>query len=66
MSHHPLHLKVGDSTQAAIVAEEYVNFVAQHTTPKAMTLEEIKTETQKDPTLQKVSAHRQYMAHNHK
>lgn len=36
------------------MAEEYVNFM-QNNTPKAMTLDEIKSETLKDATLQKVS-----------
>lgn len=43
------------STRVVKVAEEYVNFVAQHNTPKAMTLDKIKCETLKDTTLQKVS-----------
>ncbi|KAJ8376196.1 hypothetical protein SKAU_G00067760 [Synaphobranchus kaupii] len=45
----------GERTRAEKVAEEYVNFVAQHATPKAMTLAEIKDETLKDPILQKSS-----------
>ncbi|KAK0144485.1 hypothetical protein N1851_017146 [Merluccius polli] len=44
-------------TRAVKVAEEYINFVAQHATPKAMTLVEIKEETLKDPILQQISAH---------
>ncbi len=42
------------------VAGEYVNFIASHATPKAMTLTEIKAETLKDPILQEVSAHVRY------
>lgn len=57
MSRHPLPVQPTDRTRAAKVAEEYVNFVAQQATPKAMTLQEIKTETLKDTTLQQVSAH---------
>lgn len=37
------------------MAEEYVNFIVQNNTPKAMTLDEIKSKTLKDATLQKVS-----------
>ena len=34
------------------VADEYVNYVCSDAIPKAMTLQEIQAETEKDPTLQ--------------
>ncbi len=34
-----------------LVAEEYINFIARHSTPKAMTKREIIWETQEDATL---------------
>lgn len=36
------------------VAEEYINFLAQHSTPNAMTLDQIKQETLNSPVLPKV------------
>ncbi|XDV21236.1 hypothetical protein PO909_026370 [Leuciscus waleckii] len=57
ISHHPIPMQKSESTRAVKVAEDYVNFVAEHATPKAMTLSEIKDETLKDPILQKVSTH---------
>lgn len=50
MSRHPVSAQMPISTQAAKVAEEYVNFVTQHNTPKVMTLDEIKRKTLKDTT----------------
>jgi hypothetical protein len=50
-------MQTGENTRAVKVAEEYVNFVAEYATPKAMTLNEIKEETLKDHILQKVSTH---------
>lgn len=35
-------------------AEEYVNFFSSHSIPKAMTLDEVKEATKKDPNLQAV------------
>ena len=35
-------------------AEEYIAFLADHTTPKAMTVSEVKQSTRADPTLQAV------------
>ncbi|XP_020555459.2 uncharacterized protein K02A2.6-like [Oryzias latipes] len=55
MSRHPMLSPSCESTRATKVAEEYVNFAATHSTPKAMTLTEIKAETLKDPVLQEVS-----------
>lgn len=57
MSRHPISIQTGNHTRATTVAEEYVNFLAQHATPKAMTLADIKEETLKDRVLQKVVAH---------
>ena len=36
-------------------AERYVNFIASHSTPKAMSLDEIKQATKRDKTLQKLT-----------
>ena len=57
MSRHPVPTQTCEPPRAVKVAEEYVNFVAQHATPKAMTLAEIKEETLKDPILQRVRTH---------
>lgn len=54
MSRHPLADTI-PSSRAERVAEEYVNFVSAHATPKAVTLEEIRSATKADPTLQQVS-----------
>ncbi|RXN06658.1 putative protein K02A2.6-like protein [Labeo rohita] len=57
LSRHPIPAQSPTrNTRATKVAEEYVNFIMQNNTPKAMTLDEIKSETLKDATLQKVSA----------
>ena len=42
ISRHPILMQTSDSTRAKKVAEEYVNFVTEYATPKAMTLTEIK------------------------
>lgn len=55
MSRHPIPSEKMESTRAAKVAEEYVNFVVSRATPTAMTLDKIKTETLKDSILQEVS-----------
>lgn len=57
ISRHPVLTQTNDRTRAAKIAEEYINFTSHHTTPKAMTLTEIKEETLKDSVLQKVSEH---------
>uniref|UniRef100_A0A672G681 Reverse transcriptase RNase H-like domain-containing protein n=1 Tax=Salarias fasciatus TaxID=181472 RepID=A0A672G681_SALFA len=57
MSRHPASTQHGLHTRATKVAEDYVNFMAQQATPKAMTLSEIQEETLKDPLLKKVSEH---------
>ncbi|KAI4887658.1 hypothetical protein NFI96_025571 [Prochilodus magdalenae] len=53
ISRHPVQAQTGKHTRATKVAEEYVNFLAQHVMPKAMTLAEIKEETLTDQVLQK-------------
>ena len=56
MSRHPIPAQAPTkNTRATKIAEEYVNFIMHNSTPKAMTLDEIKCETLKDETLQKVS-----------
>lgn len=57
MSRHPVPLDTEHNTRASKVAEEYVNFMALQATPKAMTLDEIKTETKNDSVLQQVCVH---------
>ena len=49
MSRHPLAVT---ETRHQDTAEEYLNFVAQHSAPKSITLEEIKLQTKADATLQ--------------
>ena len=48
MSRHPNP----QATAERNVADEYVNYVCTNAIPKAMTLQEIQAETEKDPTLQ--------------
>ena len=48
MSRHPSH----QATVERNVADEYVNYVCTNAIPKAMTLQEIQAETEKDSTLQ--------------
>ncbi len=58
MSRHPC---TGVTThREEKVAEEYINFVAEHATPKAVRLEEVKAATESDAVLQKVI---DYMRH---
>ena len=52
MSRHP-------SAQVQInhisdIAEEYVNYIAEHAVPEALTLSKISEESRKDPVLQRV------------
>ncbi|CAE1255452.1 unnamed protein product [Acanthosepion pharaonis] len=49
LSCHPIHLPPSDREQK--VAEEYINYILSTSTPKAMTIEEVATETAKDKTL---------------
>jgi transposase InsO family protein len=53
MSRHPL--ESDESDRESKVTEEYVNFLASNSVPKAMTLEEVKVETKADPTMQHVA-----------
>ena len=52
LSRHPL--ATTDPSTASDRAEEYIAFLAQHTTPKALTTSEVKQYTSTDPTLQTV------------
>ena len=52
MSRHPIEGNI--PSRSSRMAEEYVNFVIDNVVPKAMTLEEVQTETKNDPTLCKV------------
>lgn len=54
MSRHPRRGSKQSTPQEQKVAEEYINFVADHTTPKAVCLEEVKLATSEDSVLQKV------------
>ncbi|CAE1278376.1 unnamed protein product [Acanthosepion pharaonis] len=49
LSRHPIHLPPSDREQK--VVEEYINYILSTSTPKAMTIEEVATETAKDKTL---------------
>ena len=53
MSRHPSK-ETRTTTQQAKVAEEYVNYIIQTSTPKAVKIEEINDSTSKDPTSQAV------------
>ena len=53
LSRHPNETTTRNSRQE-IIAEEYINFIASSTVPKAMTQKEIEDSTQQDATLQKV------------
>ena len=43
-----------ETTDEGEIAEAYVSFIVNHAVPKSMTIDEIKEETIKDPTLIKV------------
>ena len=53
MSRHPLP-DTSESERSSKATDEYINFVAEHAVPKAMTLEQVKRETHIDMTLQEV------------
>ena len=53
LSRHPIDLTKKESLEERI-AEEYINYIVEHTIPKSMTLKEIQQETKKDRVLQKV------------
>ena len=50
ISRHPNASEVQEQN----VAEEYANYVCINAIPKAMTIQEVEVETQKDPTMQAV------------
>ena len=52
LSRHPIN--TGKISLQQKVAEQHVNFIANTSTPKSMTLDEIKDATSKDKTLQKI------------
>ena len=52
LSHHPTHLPPSDREQK--IAEEYINNILSTSTPKAMTIVKVATETAKDKTLSTV------------
>ena len=54
LSRHPVTPAKVKTTHEAKVADEYVNFLLDHATPKAVTRKEISTATTQDPTLQAV------------
>ncbi|KAJ8346561.1 hypothetical protein SKAU_G00279620 [Synaphobranchus kaupii] len=70
VSRHPVPMQTGERTRAEKVAEEYVNFVAQHATPKAMTLAEIQDETliescrRSVPTSETIHGTKSQLTHN--
>ena len=49
LSRHPTHLPPSDREQK--IAEEYINYILSTSTPKAMTIDEVATETAKDKIL---------------
>ena len=49
LSRHPMHLPPSGREQK--IAEEYINYILSTSTPKAMTIDEVTTETAKDKTL---------------
>ena len=53
LSRHPIEVTKKESSEERI-AEEYINYIVEHTIPKSMTLKEIQQETKKDRVLQKV------------
>ena len=54
LSRHPQTAPSGDNTRAEKIAEEYVSYIVDALTPKAMSLEIIAAETKKDKTLRAV------------
>ena len=53
MSRHPIEVTKKESSEER-VAEEYINYIVEHTIPRSMTLKEIQQETKNDRVLQKV------------
>ena len=54
LSRHPVASAGTKTSHETKVAEEYVSFLVDHATPKAMTTEEISQATKLDPTLQAI------------
>ena len=54
LSRHPQKELSCDVSRAEKVAEEYIAYIVDNTTPKAMSLDEIATETENDATLKTV------------
>ena len=54
LSRHPVLSSSAKTAHEKTIAEEYVNFLIDHATPKAVTSSEISTATAGDPTLQAV------------
>ena len=52
LSRHPIVAKALPDTEFEDTATRYLNFIIEHTVPKAMTLEEIKLATTSDSTMQ--------------
>ena len=52
-SRHPSN-DIAQSTRASKVAEEYVQYIIDNSTPKMMTLQEVAEATQADPVLRAV------------
>ena len=52
MSRHPVDTK--ETRRPGDVAEEHINFIVQHTTPKSISVKEVKQQTKDDATLQAV------------
>ena len=54
LSRHPVEKAENKTKHEKTVADDYVNFLVNHTIPKAMTTQEIISATREDPTLQAV------------
>jgi len=50
LNRHPFEVTKQESSEEGI-AEEYINYIVEHTIPKSMTLKEIQQETKKDRVL---------------
>ena len=55
MSRHPINYAHPTNVHESEKSEQYIQFIAESATPKAMTLEQIKNATQNDPTLQQAA-----------
>lgn len=54
LSRHPSNDLIGDSLHASKVAEEYIQYIIDNSTPKSMTLQEVAEATKSDPVLRAV------------